>query len=35
MGTVSVKTLDIIINTLGYEIDFKVKNDFGLKNLDE
>jgi len=35
MGTVSVKTLDIIISTLGYEIDFKVKNDFGLKNLDE
>jgi len=34
-GSVSVKTLDIIINSLGYEIELKTKNCFGLKALDE
>jgi len=33
-GSVSLKTADIIINTLGYEIDFRVKNGFGLPALD-
>ena len=29
-GSVSVKTLDIILNALGYEIDLQMKNGFGL-----
>ena len=29
-GSVSVKTLDLILNTLGYEIDLKMKSGFGL-----
>ena len=35
MGAVSVKTLDIILDTLGLEISFKQKNGFGLPTLDE
>ncbi len=34
LGSVSVKTVDIIINALGYEIDFKTKSGFGLPVLD-
>ena len=30
LGSVSVKTLDLILNTLGYEIDLKMKSGFGL-----
>ena len=33
--SVSVKTLDLILDTLGYEIDFKSKQSFGLPALDE
>ena len=33
-GNVSIKTLDLIVNTLGYEIDLKMKNGFGLPMLD-
>jgi len=29
-GSVSVRTLDLILNTLGYEIDLKMKSGFGL-----
>ena len=37
MASVSIKTLDIILNTLDYEIDFikKDKYSFGLPTLDE
>ncbi|WP_229860136.1 helix-turn-helix domain-containing protein [Candidatus Sulfurimonas baltica] len=37
MGSVSIKTLDIILNALDYEIDFskKDKYSFGLPTLDE
>lgn len=37
MGSVSIKTLDIILNALEYEIDFsrKDKYSFGLPTLDE
>lgn len=34
-GSISVVILDLIINALGYECDIKLKNGFGLKNLDE
>lgn len=34
-GSVSIKTLDIIIDALGYEIDLKVKDNFGLVSLDK
>ena len=33
-GSVSVKTLDLIVNTLGYEIELKTKSGFGLPVLD-
>ena len=33
MGNVSVKTLDLILFNLGYEIKFVLKNDFGLPTL--
>lgn len=33
-GSVSVKTLDLIINALGHEIELKTKNGFGLPVLD-
>lgn len=37
MGTISLRTLDIILNALGYEIDFKsnYSESFGLPPLDE
>ncbi len=35
LGGSSVKTLDLILDTLGYEIDFKIKRNFGIPNLDE
>ncbi|MBA1438021.1 MAG: helix-turn-helix transcriptional regulator [Epsilonproteobacteria bacterium] len=34
-GSVSVKTLDVIVNALGCEIDLKTKNSFGLPVLGE
>ncbi|MEA3316209.1 MAG: helix-turn-helix transcriptional regulator [Campylobacterota bacterium] len=34
-GVVSIKTLDIILSSLGYEIDIKILNGFGLTNLDD
>ncbi len=33
-GSVSVKTLDLIVNALGYEIELKTKSGFGLPVLD-
>ena len=37
MGSVSIKTLDILLDTLGYEISFakKLENSFGIPTLDE
>ncbi len=35
LGNTSVKTLDIILASLGLEIDFKTIRGFGLPNLDE
>jgi len=37
VNSVSIKTLDIILNALSYEIDIKSKNSdsFGLPSLDE
>ncbi len=36
MGTVSVKTLDILLFVLGYEIEFTQKGEgFGIPTLDE
>ena len=35
LRNVSVKTLDLIVNALGYEIDLKTKNSFGLPILGE
>ena len=35
MGTVSIKTLDIILDALGYEIEFTNKKSFGIPTLDE
>lgn len=35
MGNSSVRSLDIILSILGYEIEFKTKKGFGLPNLDE
>jgi len=37
MASVSIKTLDIILNALDYEIDFRKKDkySFGLPTLDE
>ena len=33
-GSVSVKTLDVIVHALGYEIDLQMKSGFGLPVLD-
>ncbi len=35
LGNTSVKTLDIILASLGLEMDFKTIRGFGLPNLDE
>jgi transcriptional regulator with XRE-family HTH domain len=35
VGAISLKTMDIILATLGYEIAIKPKNSFGLPSLDE
>lgn len=35
LGNTSVKTLDIILASLGFEIEFKTIQGFGLPNLDE
>ena len=35
MGNTSVKTLDLILDRLGFEIEFKIKQGFGLPSLDE
>lgn len=35
ISNISLKTLDILLNTLGYEIDFTKKNNFGLLSLDQ
>lgn len=35
LGNVSVKTLDLILFQLGFEIDFKNSSGFGLPTLDE
>ena len=35
LGNTSVKTLDIILASLGLEIEFKTIRGFGLTNLDE
>lgn len=35
LGNTSVKTLDIILASLGLEIEFKIIRGFGLPNLDE
>lgn len=34
-GNTSVRTLDIILSTLGFELDFKSNQGFGLPTLDE
>ena len=33
LGVVSLKTVDIILSSLGYEFDIISKNNFGLKSL--
>lgn len=35
LGNTSVKTLDLILAKLGFEIEFKTINNFGLPSLDE
>ncbi len=35
LGSITLKTIDIILDALGYELDFKSKNSFGLPSLDE
>ncbi len=35
LGAIGLKTLDIILDALGYEIAIKPKNSFGLPSLDE
>lgn len=35
IASISIKTLDLILNTLGYEIEFKNNQGFGLPTLDE
>jgi transcriptional regulator with XRE-family HTH domain len=35
LAGISLKNLDIVINTLGYEIEFVKKNNFGLPSLDQ
>lgn len=33
IAAVSIKTIDIALNALGYELDIKLKNNFGLDSL--
>ena len=35
LGSITLKTIDIILDALGFELDFKRKNSFGLPALDE
>ncbi len=35
LGAITLRTLDIILDALGYEVDFKRKNKFNLPSLDE
>ena len=35
LGNTSVKTLDLILDSLGFELDFKTKQNFGPPSLDE
>jgi transcriptional regulator with XRE-family HTH domain len=35
LGNTSVKTLDLILSSLGYEMEFKSNKGFGLPSLDE
>jgi len=35
LGSITLKTMDLILDVLGYEIEFKRKNNFGLPTLDE
>jgi len=35
VGSITLKTIDIILDALGYEIDFERKAGFGLPALDE
>jgi len=35
IGSITLKTIDIILDALGYEIDFERKAGFGLPALDE
>lgn len=35
LGSITLRTLDIILDALGYEVDFKRKNKFNLPSLDE
>lgn len=35
LGNTSVKTLDLILSYLGYELELKTNQGFGLPNLDE
>ena len=35
LGSITLKTIDIILDALGFELDFKRKNSFGLPTLDE
>ena len=35
LGSITLKTIDIILDALGYELEFKRKNTFGLPGLDE
>ena len=35
IGSITLKTMDIVLDVLGYEIDFKRKTGFGLPALDE
>jgi len=35
LGSITLKTIDIILDGLGYELGFKGKNGFGLPSWDE
>lgn len=35
IANISLKTLDLLLNNLGYEIDFIKKNNFGILTLDQ
>ncbi|MDF1589167.1 MAG: helix-turn-helix transcriptional regulator [Gammaproteobacteria bacterium] len=35
LGSISLKTIDLILDALGYELAFKQRNSFGLPTLDE